>query len=323
MSPFGFETPCEEVVKACGDRVKGRTFLITGTSAKGLGANAAVALSREAPAHILLVSRNQAKVNPVIAEIAATSPGVQVTFVPCELSDFASVRRAAAAILANAAVPRIDVVLNNAGVMAIKDFTLDPQGHELTLSSNHLGHFLLTNLLLPKILAAGPGARIVNVTSIGHRVGPFRFADPNFSDGVAYDCWSAYGQSKTANILFTVELARRLGPRGIASFAVHPGGILGTNLASHLTMDEFGCIEEISRRNNGRVTFTMDHAFKTISQGTAPLLAACLDPALEAHNGSFVKDCQVGQALEYATDPENAKKLWTLSEQLVGQVFDV
>ena len=115
-----------------------------------------------------------------------------------------------------------------------------------------------------------------------------------------------------------LPLARRLGPRETASFAVHPRGIQGTNLASHLTMDEFGCIEEISRRHNGRVTFAMDHSFKTISQGTAPLLAACLEPALEAHIGSFVQDCPVGQALKYATGPENAKKLWAFSEQLVG-----
>ncbi|KAK7963822.1 hypothetical protein PG996_008492 [Apiospora saccharicola] len=88
-------------------------------------------------------------------------------------------------------------------------------------------------------------------------------------------------------------------------------------------MGEFGCIEEISRHNNSCLTFAMGHAFNTISQVTAPLLAACLDPALEVHSGSFVQDCQVGQALEYATDPENAKKLWTLSEQLVSQVFNV
>ncbi|KAK8065719.1 hypothetical protein PG997_012466 [Apiospora hydei] len=323
MSPFGFETSCEEVVEAFKDRVQGRTFLITGTSASGLGATAAVALSRGGPAHILLVSRNKAKVDPVIEEIAKTSPGVKVTSLPCELSDFESVRRAAATINADTTVPKIDVVLNNAGVMAIKDFTKDRQGYEMTLSSNHLGHFLLTNLLMPKIVAAGPGARIVNVTSIGHRVGPFRFADYNFSDGTSYDRWSAYGQSKTANILFSVELARRFGARGITSFAVHPGGILETNLANHLAMDEFAEIEEISRRNNGSVTFAMDHAFKTIAQGTAPLVAACLDPALVEHSGSFIQDCQVEQALEYATDPDNATKLWALSEQLVGQAFDV
>lgn len=88
-------------------------------------------------------------------------------------------------------------------------------------------------------------------------------------------------------------------------------------------MDEFGCIEKISRRSNDRVTFATNHAFKTASQGTAPVLAACLDPALEAYSSSFVQDCQVRQALEYATDPENAKEMWALSEQLVDQVFDV
>ncbi|KAK6833792.1 hypothetical protein PG995_013525 [Apiospora arundinis] len=324
MSPFGFETPCEEVAKAFGDRVGGRTFLVTGSSEKGLGATAAVALSREGPAHLILVSRNKAKVDPVIEEIAQAGPDVKVTFVPCELSDFTSVRQAAATILDDAAIPQIDVLLNNAGVMAIKDYTKDRQGYELTLSSNHLGHFLLTNLLMSKILAAGAGARIVNVTSSGHRIGPFRFADPNFSrDGAAYDGWSAYGQSKTANILFSVELARRLGARGITSLAVHPGGIMETNLTNHLTAEDFAVIVETARRNNGAETFAIDHPMKTTAQGTAPLVAACLDPAFDEHNGSFIQDCQVGQALEYATDPEKAKKLWTLSEQLVGQPFDI
>ncbi|KAK8113119.1 NAD(P)-binding protein [Apiospora sp. TS-2023a] len=128
------------------------------------------------------------------------------------------------------------------------------------------------------------------------------------------------------DLVITEIAATRPGVRvtvWIASFAIQPGDILESNLASHLILDEFGCIEEISRRNNGRVTFAMGHAFKTISQVTAPLLAACLDPALEVHSGSFVQDCKVGQALEYATDSENAQRLWALSEQLVGQVFDV
>ncbi|KAI1084145.1 retinol dehydrogenase 13 [Whalleya microplaca] len=318
MSPFDHTTTCHEVATAFSDKIKGRTFLITGTTANGLGANAALTLARHSPAHLILVSRTRAKSEPVLQEIATINPNIALTFVTCELSDFDSVRAAAAQINADASIPHIDVVLNNAGVMAIPEYTLDKQGYELTLSSNHLGHFLLTSLILPKILAS-PDPRVVNVTSRGHTVGPFRFADWNFSSGKAYDRWSAYGQSKTANILFSVELARR----GLRSYAVHPGGIWETHLTDHLQEGDFEEIGEISRRNNGRVTFVLDGR-KTRDQGTAPLLAAMLDPAFEERPGSFINEtCQVAEALDYATSAENAKKLWTLSEELVGQKFDL
>ncbi|XXH06043.1 Arf guanine nucleotide exchange factor sbh1 [Hypoxylon texense] len=322
MSPFGFSTTSEELTKAFADKIKGRTFLVTGTSAGGLGANATIMLARESPAHILLVARNKAKVDPVLREIAAVNPNVKTTFVPCELSDFDSVRAAARQINEDASVPRIDVVLNNAGVMALKEYTLDKQGYEMALSSNHLGHFLLTNLLMPKILAAAPGARVVNVTSMGHRLGPFRFDDYNFSGGAAYDGWSAYGQSKSANILFSVELSRRLASAGgVRSYAPHPGVIWGTGLGTHLSPDDYDQLDVVARRNTG-LGFERE-AQKTLSQGTAPLLAAALDPAFDDRPGSYVTDCQISPAREYALDPENARKLWELSEKLVGQKFDV
>lgn len=327
MSTFGAKTDCENVAQAFSSRVQGRTFLITGTSANGLGASAAVAIARAGAAQLILVARVKSKVDPVIEEIASAAPDVKVTFVACELSDFDSVRSAASEILSNKDISQIDVVLNNAGIMAVKEYTKSKQGYELQLATNHLGHFLLTNLILPKVLVAGPGARIVNVTSHGHRIGAFRFDDYNFSDGKEYDPWSAYGQSKTANVLFSVELARRLASKGIQAYAVHPGGIATTGLATHLDFAEFGVISETATRNNGWDTFgitLMDtDKFKTVSQGTAPLLAASLDPSFEDKSGAYVEDCQIGKALEYASDPENARKLWALSEELVGQKFDV
>lgn len=324
MSSFGPRTDAEEVVKAFPSQIDGRTFLITGTSANGLGATAAITLAAANPAHLILVGRNKSKVDPVINEIASVNPSVKVTFVSCELSDFESVRKAAGEILDNKDISKIDVVLNNAGVMAINEYTKDKQGYEMQLSSNHLGHFLLTNLIMPKVLAAGSGSRIVNVTSIGHRIGPFRFEDYNFSDGKAYNQWSAYGQSKTANILFAVGLAQRLANQGIRSYAVHPGGILSTGLANHLEMESFSEIPKVSVQNNGWESFPpLDFAeLKNVSQGASSLVAACLDPSFDDRSGAFVQDCQIDEALEYAQDPDNAKKLWALSEELVGQKFD-
>ncbi|KAL7620788.1 hypothetical protein AAE478_009786 [Parahypoxylon ruwenzoriense] len=327
MSPFGFDTICDEVATAFADQIKGRIFLITGTTAGGLGANAATTLARQRPAHIILVGRNKAKVEPVLQEIASITPAIKTSFVTCELSDFDSVRAAAKEINDDAAISHIDVVINNAGVMAIREYTLDKQGYELGLSANHLGHFLLTNLILPKILAAGPGARIVNVSSQGHQIGPFRFSDWNFSKGAAYEPWTAYGQSKTANVLFAVELARRLAGHGARAYSVHPGSVLGTQLGVHLQEADFRAIPEITRRNTGH---DFGGAFggvfdrlKQLPQGTAPLLAAALDPAFDDRSGAYVVDCQIEPAEPYAEDPDNARKLWALSEELVGQKFDL
>ncbi|KAI1374209.1 retinol dehydrogenase 13 [Hypoxylon crocopeplum] len=322
MSPFGFHTPCDEVARAFADKIKGRTFLITGTSAGGLGANTAITLAREGPAHLILISRNKTKVDPVLQEITTTNPSVKTTFITCELSDFNSVRAAAEQINSDASIPHIDILINNAGVMAIKEYTLDKQGYEMTLSSNHLGHFLLTSLLTPKILAAGPGARIVNMTSQGHRVSGFRFEDYNFSGGQAYDGWSAYGQSKTANILFSVELGRRLAGRGVSSFAVHPGVIWGTGLSAHVQPEDYVGVDEITKRNTGRSFDARDEP-KTLATGTSSMIAAALDLELEDKSGSYIENCQVATPREYANDPENARKLWDLSEKLVGQKFDL
>ncbi|KAF3069738.1 Short-chain dehydrogenase TIC 32, chloroplastic [Daldinia childiae] len=321
MSPFGFSTTSEELVKAFADKIKGRTFLVTGTTAKGLGAQCAIALARESPAHLILVSRTKAKVDPVLEEIASINPNVKTTFVTCELTDFDSVRAAAEKINNDSSIPKIDVVINNAGIMNVKDYTLDKQGIELTFSADHVGHFLLTNLIINKIIAAAPGARIVNVTSRGYGIGPFRGDDYNFSDGKAYDGWSAYGQAKTSNILYSAELSRRLASKGVKSYAPHPGAIFTTNLANHLDESDFSEIGKVAERNTGKAWGGPSN-IKNVSQGAAPLLAAALDPDFDDRPGSYIVDCQIVTPHKYATDPEAARKLWEISEKLVGQKFD-
>ena len=183
MSQFTAQTTGEEVCEAFPSQIKGQTFLVTGTSANGLGAKFATILAKYSPAQIILVSRSKSKVDPVVDEIKSVNKNIVVKFVPCELSDQDSVRSAAETILSDAEISKIDVVVNNAGVMALLDYQVDKQGNEMQFSANHLGHFLLTNLIMPKILAAGAGARIINLTSLGHRIGPFRFNDPTFSGG--------------------------------------------------------------------------------------------------------------------------------------------
>ncbi|KAG8161002.1 hypothetical protein KVR01_009266 [Diaporthe batatas] len=323
MSQFNSQTTAEEVCEAFPSEIKGRTFLITGTSANGLGARLATTLAKYSPAQIILVSRSKSKVDPVVEEIKSANSSVSVKFVPCELSDQDSVRSAAETILSDSEIAKIDVVVNNAGLMAVLEYQVDKKGNEMQLSANHIGHFLLTNLIMPKILAAGAGARIINLTSLGHRIGPFRFNDPTFSGGKEYDPWSAYGQSKTANILFATELARRLKPHNIQSFAVHPGLILSTGLGVHMDfMAQLPALQAAAEKNNPGLEWSAEGHAKNDSQGCATGLTAALDPGLEAHSGAYLEDCAVSKALEYATDLENSRKLWAYSEEIVGQKFD-
>ncbi|ELQ32908.1 retinol dehydrogenase 13 [Pyricularia oryzae Y34] len=315
MTAFGSETTAEEVVSAFSSNVKGRTFLITGASANGLGAYMATSLARASPQALILIARSEVKVAPVIEEIASIDPAIRAIFVPVDLTDQESVRAAAATILDDRDMTKIDVVINCAGIMYVEEFTTDAKGNELQFSANHVGHFLLTNLLMPKILAAGEGARIVNITSHGHQLSDVWWSDPTFNKGKDYHGWSGYGQSKTANILFSVELARRLKDRGVVSLA-------GTGLFQHVPMERLDEGDMISRKNTG-LPFGLDLPWKTSSQGSSSGLAAALDPELAAHSGSYIQNCQVGTPRQYALDGEKAKKLWIMTEELVGQKFDL
>ncbi|RYP46225.1 hypothetical protein DL768_007544 [Monosporascus sp. mg162] len=323
-------TSSEEVIDHFASQVKGRTFVITGAGAQSIGGYTALALAKAGPAHLVLVSRNPVTIQPVLDEIKAIAPNVKATFVRCDLSDQDSVRDAASRILE--AAPAIDVLINNAGVMAIKEYTVDKRGNEMQLSANHIGHFLLTNLLAPALFsaavtAAAGEARVVNLTSAGHRMSPFWFDDYNFSGGKKYHPFTAYGQSKTANILFSVGLTARLRARGVTSTAVHPGAVWGSRLGDHIEA-AFGGFEaimadiaEVALRNTGREWTDDTLEMKTLSQGSSTTLVAALDPELPARSPAYLANCQITEPFEYALDPGNAEKLWELSEQLVGQKF--
>ncbi|TGJ78770.1 hypothetical protein E0Z10_g9995 [Xylaria hypoxylon] len=327
MPTFDAAVTSEKVVTAFTSQVKGRVFVITGAGQPSVGASIAIALAKASPAHILIASRTSAKVDPVLAEILKIDPSIKTTFIQIDLSDHDSVRRAAPQILASTE-SKIDVVINSAGNMALKEYTVDKQGIEMQMSANHVGHFLLTNLLMPALLAGakGPyGARIVNLSSAGYQISPVRFDDSAFSDGKTYDPWTSYGQAKTAQILFAHGITNRLKKQGIVAFACHPGSNLDTKLGSHLTMDDYGTIVPLTKRNTGKdFVFVVgdEPRFKTYEQiGATPLIAA-LDPDLVAQAPAFLQNSQVVQpAAEHAYDPEHVEKCWKLSETLVGQEF--
>ncbi|KAK9351713.1 hypothetical protein V1523DRAFT_296414 [Lipomyces doorenjongii] len=317
MSRFSATTTGPEVVNAFREQVNGKTFAITGPSAKSLGAETAIALAAANPKQIILLGRSESKIKPVMEQINGINPTVDVRFYQLDLADLDSVRSAAEKI--NAGIDKIDVLINYAGIMAVKDFETSKEGIEIHLAANHIGHFLLTNLLMPKLEAASPGARIINVSSIGYMLSEFRFDDWNFQDGKSYIPWLGYAQSKTANIHFTVGLAARLKKKGIYSFSLHPGLIYGTNLGVHLDEESLKVLTEIALER-GFPTLE-DQRPKSSSEGCATALVAALDDSLEGKSGAYLSDCVIDNPREYARDSDNAEKLWLLSEELIGQKF--
>lgn len=314
MSAFGHSTTTDDVL--AGKDLSGLTVFITGANS-GLGQETARAMAASG-ALVVLAGRDQAKLDASVAAIHAAQPGAQLETIICDLGALASIR--ACGDEARARFTKIDLLINNAGVMACPLMHTD-DGFEMQFGTNHLGHFALTAELLA-LIEAGTAKRIVNLSSRGHHMGPVDLDDPNYTDR-AYDPWSSYGQSKTANILFTVGLEARYASRGIHAYAVHPGGI-ETNLGRHMTEDMRTALMARITKNDG------GFAWKTIPQGAATSCWAATAPELEDKGGVYCEDCHVaavdnessvGGVRSYALDPANAERLWTISEQLTGAVY--
>ena len=274
----------------------GRTALVTGASA-GLGVETVKAL-QSAGCEVVGAVRDLDKGRGV----------VDCDLVQLDLADLDSVRKAAVEIAQR--LPRIDLLLNNAGVMACP-LGRTAQGFEMQLGTNHLGHFVLTTALLPQLL---DGSRIVNVSSRGHLRSPMRWDDPHFRDESSYEKWTAYGQSKTANILFTVELEKRLGGQGIHSFALHPGVIM-TELSRHLTEEDMVRMAKLMPKG-GMVR-------KSVSEGSATTVYAATSKELDGLGGRYLEDCHVAEVTPgdgsagyapYAMDSDEAARLWEWSQ---------
>lgn len=309
MPEYGATTTTDEVLE--GLDLTGRRVLVTGASS-GLGEEATRALA-SAGATVTMLARDPAKLDAAASRVREQVPDADLKTGLVDLADLSSIRSFASGYLEGGEV--IDVLINNAGVMASPE-TKTADGLELQFGTNHIGHFLLTNLLMPAILA-GEDPRIVNLSSAGHALSDVDLDDPNF-ERTTYDPWVSYGRSKTANILFTRELAGRLNGE-VLVFAVHPGVIV-TELIRHLP-------EEVLEQSADQFRDRM----KTVEAGAATEVWAATAPELADHSGSYLADCQLGVMggetektgfLEYAYDQDNARGLWTLSEELVGEEFD-
>lgn len=290
--------------------LSGKVCVITGASS-GLGRESARALAA-AGAHVVLAARNQDALVRAARWIDAEMPGARTSMVRLDLTSLASVRAAAGAIRDIA--PAIHVLMNNAGVM-FTPFGRTHDGFEIQIGTNHFGHFELTRLLIPQL--AAEGARIVTLSSAGHVLGDVDLDDPNWQDR-EYDKFVAYGASKTANILHTVEADRRLRGMGIRAYAVHPGTV-ATSLARHMSRSDFSRLREYavaSGAARGEPTEGFLD-FVTPEHGAATQVWAAVGPELAGRGGLYLEDCSVSENVApYARDEQRAADWWALSEKL-------
>jgi NAD(P)-dependent dehydrogenase (short-subunit alcohol dehydrogenase family) len=306
-TPFSFASTAEQVVE--GRDLTGKRVVVTG-GASGIGVETARALAG-AGAEVTLAVRNTGAGDRTAEDIVATTGNKQVHVAPLDLADQASVR----AFAAGWDGP-LHILVNNAGVMA-SPLTRTPEGWELQFATNHLGHFTLATGLHPALRAAG-GARIVSVSSSAHLRSPVVFDDIQF-ERRDYDPWTAYGQSKTANVLFAVEATRRWSGDGIFVNALMPGGIR-TNLQRYVSDEE---LERIRAASGGG-----GPQWKTPEQGAATSVLVATSPLLDGVGGRYFEDCaeaapnqpgtRTGVAA-YALDPDAAARLWTISEGLTSR----
>ncbi|RKT14319.1 NAD(P)-dependent dehydrogenase (short-subunit alcohol dehydrogenase family) [Paraburkholderia sp. RAU2J] len=311
-SGFGAASTAAGVIQ--GIDLTGKTVIVTG-GASGIGIETVRAF-RSAGARIIVPARDTAKAKEALAAV----PDIVVEAM--DLLDPASIDRFASRALA--LTDKVDILVNNAGVMAAP-LTRDARGYEMQFAANHLGHFQLTCRLWPVLLRAD-GARVVALSSYGHRRAGVDFHDPHF-ERREYDRWVAYGQSKTANALFAVALDSIGRGQNVRAFAVHPGGI-ATPLARHMLPSEIEASHIFDAE--GQPVIDPENNKKSPEQGAATSVWCATSPQLAGMGGVYCADCDIAVALPSddspemhgvrprAIDPVAAGRLWQLSEQLTG-----
>jgi NAD(P)-dependent dehydrogenase (short-subunit alcohol dehydrogenase family) len=323
-APFGATSTTDDVLE--GVDLSGKRVLVTGVSA-GLGVETARVLAAHG-ARVVGAARDLAKAERATGQVRADAAGGgALELIALDLASLASVRACADALIAKAAP--FDLVIANAGVMACP-FGKTADGFETQFGTNHLGHFVLVN----RITSLMPsGARLVNLSSAGHRYADVDLADPNF-EHTAYEPFVAYGRSKTANILFAVEFDRRHKAGGVRATAVHPGGI-ATELGRYAYAEPGTLQKRVDEINAEHVAAgNPGFALKTVPQGAATSVWAGVVAPADAVGGRYCENCHVAERLEgetssvvsggvrpYALDPDRAKALWAKSEEMVGERF--
>ncbi|RAQ98673.1 retinol dehydrogenase 12 [Stemphylium lycopersici] len=332
---YNKNTGALEVASAYASQAKGKTVLVTGVSKGGIGEAITRAFAHGGASKMIITGRDDTRMSAITELLSSDYPSVQFQPHKLDLTSLAAVRRSAEEILEDDKIPQIDILVGNAGGAWDGSRTVTVDGIETHLAVNHLGHHLFTQTLLPKLQRAAknsaPGAtRVVMVSSLACVISPFRFSDYNLEDrplakdegtnwevlnylmGIeqheGYEFEVAYGQSKTANVLFAKHLNKLLSSDGIYAFALHPGAVQSRASDAKL--------RAMTEEQKSKLKISWD---KTLDQGAATVLVAALDPGLKPENGVFLNDCQLYDAPPYATDAEKAEKLWKLSEDLIAE----
>ena len=317
MPELGQQTTTTDVLQSID--LSGKVAIVTGASG-GLGAETARALASKGAA-VTIAARDLTRAQAMADQIKESTGNPNVDVGELELDKPNSVRAFANNYLANHT--ELNLLINNAGVMACP-LSRTEQGWEMQFATNHLGHFLLTCLLSPALVTGSP-ARVVNLSSGGHNFAPVDFDDIHFNHR-DYDKFQSYGQSKTANILFSIELDNRLKDRGVRVNAVHPGVIM-TDLGRHMSEEDIQAIT--SNRPEG----SPEMVFKEIPAGAATSVWMATSPDLEGVGGQYAQDCGLvdpdaadagtGGWAKWAQGTDDARRLWRMSEEMLGETFDI
>jgi NAD(P)-dependent dehydrogenase (short-subunit alcohol dehydrogenase family) len=283
--------------------MQGKTVIITGANS-GIGLATAVALAG-AGARTVLTARDQSRGEAAVREVSERSGNPEVSLVTFDLGSLASVRQGAAEVLERC--DRIDVLLNNAGLV-LSDRRVSADGYEMTFAVNHLGPFLLTNLLLDRVKAGGP-ARVVNVASTAHNSARRGMPFDDLQSTQRYAGMKVYGESKLANILFTTELARRLEGTGVTANCLHPGTV-----ATGYGRDG---------DSKGVLAFGLKLIkpfILTPEKGARTSVYVASSPEVDGVTGRYFVKCRQKTPSKAARDPQAARRLWEVSEELVARV---
>lgn len=311
-SGFGAATTAREAAR--GIDLSGKTAVVTG-GYSGLGLETTRVLS-EAGAIVVVPARDPVRARASLEGIANT------LVIELDLMNPASIEAFARRFLATGRA--LHILINSAGIMATP-LMRDSRGFEAQFSTNHLGHFHLTQRLWPA-LTGGHGARVVSVSSGGHQIAPVDFSDINF-ERRPYDKWIAYGQSKTANVLFAVALDKRGKDQNVRAFALHPGTVLGP-LARHLTEEEIKSFNVYD--SQGSVIVDPERDLKSVEQGAATAIWCATSPLLVGHGGIYCENCDVASVMpgddssrfgvnKWAIEDHAAERLWNISGEMIGQ----
>lgn len=308
-SPFGLRSTAAEVVS--GIDLAGKTAVVTG-GYSGIGIETVRALAG-AGARVIVAARRPDTAAGDLAGIAG------VTILKLDLSDPASIDAFAQELAGE--TDAVDILINNAAIMA-NPLARDARGYESQFATNHLGHFQMTARLWP--LLSARGARVVVLSSVGHQRDGLMLDDINF-DRREYEKWTAYGQAKSANALFALELDKRGAASGVRAFSVHPGGIV-TPLQRYLSREEQIAMGWIDEQGN------VSERFKSVEQGAATSVWAAVSPLLDGHGGEYLEDCNIAAlagpdtprwtgAMPHIRDEALAAALWAKSEAMTGVEF--